>query len=110
MPSSDTPRRIKGNTVVLNAIPPVLPEAATADPYRMDASTAAKVPPPTESTAPAHVSFCSGRAGSPTPDRSTRAEAPSARSQSAAAGLLSVPLSLGLPGLSLPSLNLNLFH
>jgi hypothetical protein len=24
--------------------------------------------------------------------------------------LLSVPLSLGLPGLSLPSLNLNLFH
>ena len=52
IPSSATPRRMNGKTVVSSFGPPALPLAATAAPVLSVRSTYGSVAPPTASTAP----------------------------------------------------------
>ena len=56
---------MNGSTVVGSLTPPVLPQAATAPPYRSPRIAPASTSPPTQSTAPAQRVFSSGRAASP---------------------------------------------
>src|SRR5687768_6735040 len=60
MPSSFTPRMMKGMTVVSSLLPPARPQAATLARYFICGRTAASVAPPTESIAPAQRSLSSG--------------------------------------------------
>jgi len=83
----DSPGRMNGKTLVASAAPPALPEAATAAPWRSVASTAASTCPPTGSTAPAHLSRCSGLPAVSSTSRATTSAAPRPRSRSAAPGL-----------------------
>ena len=69
IPSSATPRRMNGKTVVSNFAPPALPQAATDAPVRSVRSTYGSVAAPTASTAPAHRSDSSGL---PSPVTSSR--------------------------------------
>src|SRR5487761_2300491 len=57
LPRRLTPRRMKGNTVVLTAVPPVRPETATAPPYFVVRRRELVVAPPTGSMAPAQRSL-----------------------------------------------------
>ena len=57
MPSSDTPRRMKGATEVGRSMPAALPQAATAPPAFVMAMTLARMVEPTVSTAPAQRSL-----------------------------------------------------
>ena len=61
IPSSFTPRRMNGSTVVWSSVPPVSPELAMHPPYIIVRVSHASVSPPTASTAAAHVAFSSGR-------------------------------------------------
>ena len=60
MPNKLTPRRINGKTVVDNSDEATNPVAATAPPRFAALSSAAKVVPPTVSTAPAQRSLSNG--------------------------------------------------
>ena len=61
MPSSFTPRRMNGSTVVRSSVPPVKPELAM-QPFGIIVRVShASVAPPTGSIAPAHIAFSSGR-------------------------------------------------
>ena len=61
MPSSFTPRRIKGITVVWRSVPPVSPELAMQPCGIIVRVSHASVAPPTGSTAPAQLAFSSAR-------------------------------------------------
>ena len=61
MPSSFTPRRMNGRTVVFRSVPPVSPEFAIAPLYIIVRVSHASVSPPTTSTAPAQSGFSTGR-------------------------------------------------
>ena len=87
MPSSATPRRMNGKTVVSSFGPEALPLAATAAPVRRVRSTYGSVAAPTASTAPAHRSDSSGLPAAVTSSRVRIPAAPSARSRSASSGL-----------------------
>ncbi len=71
MPRSETPRRINGATELGKSIPPASPQAATAPPYRVIASTFASVVEPTVSIPAAKRSFANGFTG---PARSCRGD------------------------------------
>ena len=74
-----TLRRMCGSTVPGKSIPPARPQAVAPAPYSICASTLASVVLPTESTAPAQVSRCSGRTGPCSVARSIKALAPRPR-------------------------------
>ena len=63
MPSSDTPRRMKGATEVGRSMPAALPQAATAPPAFVMAMTLARMVEPTVSTPPAQRSLSSSFGG-----------------------------------------------
>ena len=79
MPSSFTPRRMNGSTVVCRSVPPVSPELAMHPLYCMVRVSHASVSPPTASTAPAHSDFSSGRVPFCSPFRESTSFAPSDR-------------------------------
>ncbi len=87
IPSSATPRRMKGNTVVVRSAPLALPDDATAAPLRSVRSTYGSVAAPTVSTAPAQRAESSGRPGAVTSSRVRNPAAPSSRSRSCSSGL-----------------------
>ena len=76
-PCRRTLRRMNGITVVGRSWPPARPQAATTPPYCICASTLASIVEPTVSTAAAHCSDSSGRAGSVISSRPRNAVAPS---------------------------------
>lgn len=64
MPNSEAPPRINGATEIGKSMPPAHPQAVTAPPWRVVASTLVSVIEPTESTASAQRAFCKGFCGS----------------------------------------------
>jgi hypothetical protein len=64
MANGEAPHRINGATEIGKSMPPARPQAATAPPWRVVASTLASVVETTVSTAPAQHCFSSGFAGS----------------------------------------------
>ena len=88
IPSSATPRRMNGRTVVSSFAPPALPDDATAAPGRSVRRTYGSVAAPTVSTAPAQRADSSGRGLSAVhSSRGTIPAAPSARSRSSSSAL-----------------------
>jgi hypothetical protein len=63
MPNGEAPHRINGATEIGKSMPPARPQAATAPPWRVVASTLASAVDPTETTAPVRHCFSSGFAG-----------------------------------------------
>ncbi len=79
IPSSFTPRRMNGSTVVRSSVPAVRPQFAMAPPYAIERVSQARMSPPTASTAPAHVAFSRGRVPISSVARDKTADAPSSR-------------------------------
>ena len=75
MPNGEAPHRINGATEIGKSMPPARPQAATAPPWLVVASTLASVVETTESAAPVRHCFSSGFAGPASFDDLARAEA-----------------------------------